>query len=155
HAPSYWKNLVPQVGSSRRFSIRWPFGRFETSCFSNCGQFPPEITATLATSSSPASSIAISSSSADLLSASVPSRSNTISFFKIHSTFGAVPSLILNQSFFFLSVISLAGPRFCGTLLRHVERTNSRADYGGAAAHGPAVPARGPEPGTSAHRQPG
>jgi len=40
--------------------MSWPGGRLETSCLLNCGQSPPEITATFTTASSPASSAAIS-----------------------------------------------------------------------------------------------
>ena len=62
-------------------------GNLETTCFSNCGQSPPEITATLTTPSRSCSSADISRSRADLLSASVPSRSNTISFFSLCFSF--------------------------------------------------------------------
>ena len=120
--------------------MRWPCGRFETSCFSNCGQSPPEITATLATPSSPASSADISASSADLLSASVPSRSNTISFFK--SSLHLCSLSILNQSFCSLPRDLLGREALLRYTLRHVQRTHSRADYGGTGSHGAALPAR-------------
>src|ERR1035438_7045057 len=64
-----------------RFTRRSSWGRLESSCFSNCGQSPPEITATLTIPRRSCSSADISASSDDLLSASVPSRSYTISFF--------------------------------------------------------------------------
>src|ERR1017187_4833855 len=64
---------------------RSSWGRWESSCLSNCGQAPPEITATLTTPSRSWRSDDISASSEDLLAASVPSRSKTISFFTILS----------------------------------------------------------------------
>ena len=65
-------------------------GRLETNCFSNCGQSPSEITATLITARRSCSSADISASRDDPLSASVTSRSNTISFFAMHRPLNSV-----------------------------------------------------------------
>ena len=74
------------MGSSERFFSRSSVTRWESTCFWNCCQSPPEITETLITPSSLLRSVAISASSDDLLWASVPSRSNTMSFFMFIST---------------------------------------------------------------------
>src|ERR1035437_7732472 len=70
-----------------RFTRRSSWGRWESTCFSNCGQSPPEITATLTMPRRSYSSRDISGSRDDLLSASVPSRSKTISLFNALSSF--------------------------------------------------------------------
>ena len=69
------------------------WGRLESSCFSNCGQSPPEMTATLMIPRSLCSSFDISASSDDLLSANVPSKSKTISLFIIFFHFDIVFTL--------------------------------------------------------------
>src|ERR1039457_7122476 len=85
--------MVPHVGKSdksRRLSSR---GRFESNWFWNCGQLPPEMTATFTMPRRAVSSVDISASRDDLLSASVPSRSKTISFFmRVGSSFREVGS---------------------------------------------------------------
>src|SRR3546814_19104970 len=62
------------VGINQRRSSAAPAGRREATCFSNCGQSPPEITATSVTASNRARVAAIYTDSGSLLSASVPSR---------------------------------------------------------------------------------
>src|SRR3546814_18086035 len=70
------ESFVPVVGINQRRSSAAPAGSREATCFSNCGQSPPEITATSVTASNRARVAAISSDSGRFLSARVPSRSD-------------------------------------------------------------------------------
>src|SRR4051812_23812024 len=72
-----------------RFARSASVGNRDTTCVSNCGQSPPEITATLVTPSSLQRAAAIGSPIACLLSARVPSRSNAISCFMVSVPCGA------------------------------------------------------------------
>src|ERR1035438_5211598 len=81
----YFDDTEKVVQARRHFSVtrRSSWGRWESTCFSNWGQSPPEMMATLTTPRRLCRRADISASRGDLLSASVPSRSKTISFFTV------------------------------------------------------------------------
>ena len=76
------EKLRSHLGRGERFVRCSPSGRLESSWSVNCFQLPPEMTATLTTPRRRLKRIAISASREALLSASVPSRSKTTSFFR-------------------------------------------------------------------------